>query len=142
MSQQDPDRLERIYRRTDGQCHICRKKLSLVNYGRVGQRGAWHIDHSRARAKGGSDHLNNLFAACIGCNLDKGTFTSRKARASHGHPRAPLSRERKEEARNSRTVVGAGAGLLVGGALGGPPGALALALIGGVLGYNSVSCSA
>ncbi len=142
MSQYDPDRLECIYRRTDGRCHVCRKRLSLVNHGRAGRRGAWQIDHSHARAKGGSDHLNNLFPACISCNLDKGIVTSRTARASHGHTRAPLSRERKEEARNSRAVVGAGAGLLVGGALGGPPGALALALIGGVLGYSSVGSSA
>ena len=70
MSQYNPDRLERIYRRTDGRCHICRKKLSLVNYGRAGERGAWQIDHSRARVKGGSDHLNNLFPACIPSNLE------------------------------------------------------------------------
>ena len=142
MSQYNPDRLERIYRRTDGRCHICRKKLSLVNYGRADERGAWQIDHSRARVKGGSDHLNNLFPACIPCNLDKGTVTSRTARAPYGHTRAPLSRERKEEARNSRVVVGAGAGLLVGGALGGPLAALGLAVVGGVLGHSSVGSSA
>lgn len=93
----DFSRIERIYRKTDGNCHICYKKLSLSNYGKLGNKGAWEIEHSVPRVKGGTDHSNNLFAACISCNRDKGTHTSRTARAWHGRTKAPLSREKKEE---------------------------------------------
>jgi 5-methylcytosine-specific restriction endonuclease McrA len=66
-------RLRRIYEKTDGRCHICHSKLSFISHGKDGMRGAWHIDHVKPGANGGSNHGNNLFAACIGCNLDKGT---------------------------------------------------------------------
>ena len=68
----DPERLQSIFERTDGYCHICHRRLSLANYGKHNSKGAWHIEHSIPKAKGGTDHLNNLFAACIVCNLEKG----------------------------------------------------------------------
>jgi HNH endonuclease len=65
--------LRRIYDRTCGYCHLCGKKLSFQNYGRFEKRRAWEIEHSIPRAMGGSDHLNNLYPACIGCNRDEST---------------------------------------------------------------------
>jgi hypothetical protein len=47
------ERLNRIYDRTNGYCHICHKKLSFVNYAQYGWRGAWEVDHSKPKAKGG-----------------------------------------------------------------------------------------
>lgn len=138
MGQYDPELLERIWRRTDGRCHLCRKKLGFHNYAQPGKRGAWEREHSRPRAKGGSDHLNNLYPAHIACNRAKGTLTSRTVRRYYGHRHAPMSRERKQEARESRTAVAAGVGLFLGAALGGPPIAFVFALVGGALASSSV----
>ncbi len=133
----DPRRLRRIYDRTNGRCHICRKKLSLANYAQPNERGAWEIEHSRARALGGSDHLNNLYPACINCNRDKGTLTSRTVRSYFGHQRAPLSKEGRAKARQSRAVAGGLGGLALGGVLGGPPAALLLGIVGALVGHGS-----
>src|SRR6266700_5629426 len=100
--------LRAIYERTEGRCHICRKRLSLRNYGSIGKRGAWEIEHSVAQARGGTDHLNNLFAAHISCNRSKGDGSSQSARRQHGYQCAPYSsRKRKRNA-----FVGAGIGSL------------------------------
>jgi hypothetical protein len=53
------EQLNRIYDRTSGYCHICCKKLSFKHYGRYGERGAWHAEHSRPRARGGTNHGNS-----------------------------------------------------------------------------------
>ena len=93
----DDNKLERIYRRTDGQCHICRKRLCFGNYGAIGKRDAWEIEHSRPRSKGGTDHLNNLYAACISCNRSKGNGTTASARGANGYRAAPLSNQKKNQ---------------------------------------------
>ena len=133
----DVEILRRIYDRTDGHCHICGKKLSFVNYAIPGSRGAWEVEHSLARAAGGTNHLNNLFPACITCNRTKGIRTSRVARIQHGRKRVPLSRDRKGKIRGSNALVGIGLGAAVGGRLGGPPGAVVGGVIGGILGHSS-----
>ncbi len=100
--------LRAIYDRTEGQCHICRKRLSFCNYGLYGKRGAWEIEHSVAQARGGTHHGNNLFAACMSCNRSKGDSSSRTARRQHGFQCAPYSaRKRKRNA-----TIGAGVGSL------------------------------
>lgn len=132
----DDDSLDDIYCKTDGKCHVCGKKLSRVNYGCYGRKGAWHVEHSVPRAKGGTDHLNNLFPACIGCNLDKGTSSTRSARAKHRRTRAPYSREKREKIRQENTIVAGAAGLVIGAAIAGPPGAIIGSLIGGAIGHE------
>ena len=127
--------LRRIYARTDGRCHVCRKKCSFKNYGALGARGAWHVDHSIPVAAGGTSHGNNLYIACIACNTSKQASSTRSQRAIHGHTRAPLSRSRKDEIRSRNTVLAGGAGALVGFAIAGPPGAALLAVVGGALGH-------
>jgi hypothetical protein len=57
-------RLNDIYDRTTGRCHLCGKRLAFHNYGCHGTRGAWHIEHSVPRANGGTDHVNNLYPGC------------------------------------------------------------------------------
>lgn len=77
---------ETVFEKTQGKCTYCGKKLSYQNYGLYGAWGSWHIDHGRARARDGSDHLNNLFAACISCNLlksDVGSASFRKSMRPH-----------------------------------------------------------
>lgn len=125
-----------IYDRTSGCCHICWKKLAFTNYGALGARGAWEIEHSMPRAAGGTDRLNNLYASCIPCNRAKQDGSTRAARAGEGRTRAPLSRGKRAEERTKNTVVGGVAGALLGGALLGPPGALIGAGIGAAIGKS------
>lgn len=133
----DVEILRRIFDRTDGHCHICGKKLSFVNYAISGGRGAWEVEHSVAKAVGGTNHLNNLFPACIVCNRNKGTGTSRSARIQHGRKKVPLSRDRKESIRDNNTLTGVALGAAVGGIVAGPPGALVGGALGGILGHSS-----
>jgi uncharacterized protein YcfJ len=132
MSYSQPD-LKLIYNRTSGYCHICGQKLSLTNYARPGRKGAWEVEHSRAKALGGTDRLNNLYAACIQCNRDKGTVAARTARRWNGRQRAPLSRSRRGAVKRENTVI---AGVIGGvlGALAGPWGAAAGAAAGAYVG--------
>ena len=84
------DELKRIYAKTDGCCHLCGKKHRLMDYALT-----WQREHHLPRAKGGSDHVSNLFVACVECNLLKGTMSSTKMRRRLGLNRVPLSREAK-----------------------------------------------
>ena len=73
-------RLDDIYKKTDGHCRYCHKKLVRNNYGKLRGKGRWQIDHSKPESRGGTDHLNNLFASCPRCNNEKGDKTSREYR--------------------------------------------------------------
>lgn len=125
------EQLDLIYRRTSGRCHLCQKMLSRKNYNRSDRKGAWHVDHSVPRSKGGTDHLNNLKAACIECNRQKSDKTTRAARSWNGKTRAPLSFEQRKQAKSENTFFGALGGGAVGFALGGLAGALVGVLAGG-----------
>lgn len=102
-----PEQLDAIYDKTSGKCHICGKKLARSNYGVLGVRGCWEVEHSVAVARGGTDHANNLFAACISCNRSKGDSTSRSARARNGRSRAPYSAEKIRNIKTGRAISGA-----------------------------------
>jgi len=67
--------LSEIFDKTDGHCYYCGKQLAWKNYGKVGKRGAWEVDHSRAKSKGGSDYVRNLVPACVEDNRDKSNKT-------------------------------------------------------------------
>ena len=134
-----PQELRSIYNRTCGNCHLCHRKMYLTNYGKFGERGAWEVEHSVARARGGTDHGNNLYGAHISCNREKRDGSTRAARARNGLTRAPLSREARADARTENTVLGVGAGALALGLLTAfnPFAAVIGAVIGGIAG-NSV----
>jgi 5-methylcytosine-specific restriction endonuclease McrA len=127
------NQLNRIYRCTSGYCHLCHTKLSRKNHSRIGKRGAWHVDHSVPRSKGGTDFLNNLKPACIECNSEKSNKTTRSARLGNGKTRAPLSPEKRKQAKARHSILGAMGGGAVGFAVGGPVGAVIGALAGGHL---------
>lgn len=112
------DVLDRVYARTRGRCHICRASMVRKNYGRSGHRGAWEVDHSRPRTRGGSDHLNNLYPACISCNRTKGASSSRTARRMHGHSRSPMSERQAARARANAAFGWGGAAFVAGRILG------------------------
>lgn len=124
------NKLTNIYNRTDGYCHICRKKLARKNYGTVNARGAWEVEHSIPHAKGGLDHLNNLYPACVSCNRSKGASSSRSSRRKHGYKAAPLPKAAKK----LNSWYGGLSGALLGGALLGPFGIVAGALLGVAVG--------
>lgn len=136
MARYDDDFLNDVYDRTDGRCHVCRKKLAFTNHGRVGARGAWEVDHSRARARGGSDFLGNYLPACIPCNRKKGARTNRSVRRPFGYRCRPLSRKARREARAwSALIGGGGLGLIARAALG-PAALLPGIVLGAIGGYN------
>lgn len=129
--------LQLIFDRTDGHCHICHIRLVFTNRGYPERRGAWEVEHSRPQSKGGTDHRNNLYAACFECNRAKSNSTTRTARKWNGTTRAPLSKTRKAAIREENTY----AGVVIGGLIGcfaGPAGLVVGAAIGGALG-NSVT---
>jgi 5-methylcytosine-specific restriction endonuclease McrA len=123
------EKIDRIYQKTEGRCHICRKQLCFSNYGATGKRGAWEVEHSKPKSKGGSDHLNNLYAACISCNRKKGNSSTATARAANGYRRAPLSEAKRGKNAVAGGAIGALSFLLV------PPHLrLAAAVVGGIVG--------
>ena len=123
--------LAAIFEKTDGRCHICRKKLARKNYGVVGARGAWEVDHSVPQVAGGSHRMNNLRAACISCNRSKGASSTRTARGKHGYRSAPLSKANKDE---NALLGGIAGGMLL--ARFGLPGIVIGALAGVFIGRN------
>lgn len=129
----DQKTLRRIYDRTSGYCHICARKMYFNNYGLVGARGAWEVEHSVAQVKGGSDHLNNLYGAHISCNRKKQDATTATARSWHDRTRAPLSRTEVKRKKQNYTVAGAVSGSLLGLRFG-LPGALVGSILGAVIG--------
>ena len=130
------EELNTVYDRTNGKCHLCHKTLSFKNYGMHGAKGAWHVDHSRAIANGGTNHMNNLFAACISCNLSKGTVSTKTARRWVGKTKAPLSREKRAIAKKDNAIGGSVLGAGAGGAIAGPVGALIGGVLGAIIGYD------
>ncbi len=127
--------LNRIFDRTDGHCHLCFKKLSFCNYRCYGARGAWEVEHSIPKSRGGTDHLNNLYAACSPCNREKAVLSTRMVRSWNGRSRAPYSRARKRQIRSSNTAKWAAVGFFVG-SLAGPGGATLGAAIGASFGAD------
>lgn len=127
--------LRLIYNKTDRYCHICHCKVSINNYGYGRGRGAWEVEHSRPRSKGGTSHRNNLLPACVRCNRDKSNFTTRTARGWNFTTRAPLSREKKAAMRSENTTI---CGMLGGflGLAGGPVGSAVGAGIGAAIGRS------
>jgi hypothetical protein len=133
----DPERKRTIFDRTRGKCHICHKKLAFKNHGTFGARGAWHVEHSVAIANGGTNHGNNLYAACISCNLEKCTSASRTARAWAGTHRAPLPAHKYAEAKSNSAFTGAAIGATLGAVIAGPPGAILISFLALAFGYET-----
>lgn len=78
--------------------------------------------------------MNNLFPACIQCNCDKSDVTTRTARKWNAKTCAPLSPEKRKQAKFESGVAAAIAGGLAGVAVAGPVGALLGAVTGACIG--------
>lgn len=127
--------LNQIFDRTSGRCHICHKKLAFKNYGKVEARAAWEVEHSIPQAKGGTDHLNNLYPACVSCNRSKGSSSTVSARSKYGKSCAPLSKSKRKKVRVENTLAGGAIGAMVG-SVGGPVGVFIGACLGASLGHS------
>lgn len=126
----------KVLDKTNKRCHICHKALAKKNYGVVGMRGAWEVDHSIPISKGGSNHLNNLFPACIPCNRKKGNSSNAVARKPHGLLVAPMSKKAKESKRKKSILTGLALGAGFGSAFG-PVGMLLCGTIGAIAGDSN-----
>ena len=132
------DRLNDIFDRTDGRCHLCGKKLCFSNYDKQGKRGNWEVEHSIPKSQGGTDRLNNLYAACISCNRAKGAKTTRSSRASNGISRAPYSKSKKAAINRTNTIGGGLIGLGCTALMTSNPVGLAVGVVTGALLGNSL----
>lgn len=130
------EKLERIFDRTSGYCHICCLKLAFCNYNKRGSRGAWNVEHSIPRAHGGTDHVNNLYAAHIECNELKRTDSTRRSRRAHDRARAPYSATKRQEKRRENAVKSGIVGGTAGGAMFGVPGVIIGGLLGVIDGFD------
>lgn len=82
------DELKSIYSRCKGACDICDQPIVFQAYGRLDHPGGWQVDHSKAIARGGTNHPNNLVASHIRCNLKKGSRPRAEARSEFRQERA------------------------------------------------------
>lgn len=131
------DTIHSVFDKRRGKCSICHGLLTREAYGSHNDAGGWHIDHSRALARGGhATHLNNLEPAHVACNLRKGTRSARATRAEHGKKRAPYTPREAARVRSGRAMIGGGStvlGLLAIGAAG--PGIVVIGAGAAVFGY-------
>ncbi len=134
MAKGKPHFLQVLLNKTDSRCHLCRGALQLHHYGYLGPLG-WEIDHSVPRAKGGTDHVNNLLPAHGSCNREKGTLANSTIRKRNGFTRRPLSRRAQEAERIRNAFHGGGLGALVGLLF--PGGWLIGALAGALIGHSA-----
>lgn len=132
-------KLNKIFSKTDGSCHLCGKKLCYSNYGKREGRGKWEVEHSIPQAKGGTDNLNNLLPACVSCNREKGINSTRSARSKNGRTRAPYSANKKESIKKSNTLGGGLVGFGLTALLTAHPVGLAIGVITGSLIGNSIN---
>jgi 5-methylcytosine-specific restriction endonuclease McrA len=134
MAAKSADMLRRIFDRTSGKCHICHKSLVFEAYGKTRHEGAWEIDHSRPKAHGGKDHLNNLFPACPECNRAKQTKSAREARKAKGKRRPPLNRRKRRQVVLENAAAKGIIGAVLGSVL--PLGPIGGAILGALKGLS------
>lgn len=135
MNRFDEQTKRAVFAKCNRLCHLCWKPMAYANYGNHGSRGAWEIDHSIPRAQGGTDHLNNLYAAHTDCNRAKQARSSASVRRENGYARPPMSAAAMKELKEGDAWTGALAGGLVGARFGGVPGMLLGAAIGALGAY-------
>ena len=127
MSKYSFQRLVKIFKKTEGCCHVCKKKIDFKLYAKLHHKNGWQIvDRSRTEASGGNSAITNLWPVHAQCKLGQRTGKSRNARKaqeySHSSTEKRIQKDRRE-------IVGG----LVGGTLGlaaGPAGVVAGAALG------------
>ena len=130
------DKLQSIFQKTNGHCHLTGQKLIFQHYGQFGEPGAWEIEHSTPKSAGGTDHPNNLFPATISANRAKGNASNHTIRSQYGLTRAPLSEANRQKAHEKNAWKGLACGALAGLPFG-PIGVGVCALIGALVGSEA-----
>jgi 5-methylcytosine-specific restriction endonuclease McrA len=120
MRKLTPEARRVVFDATAGRCHLCKNPLALKHYGakHFGKPTAWELDHQRPRAKGGSDHGNNLRAACISCNRSRQTKSAARVREQNGFAKPPVSADKRSDNMFIAGVVGAVGAAAFGATLG------------------------
>ena len=95
-----------VWDKSGGRCGHCDKELVFANRKRIG-RGAWEVEHLRPQALGGTNHLNNLVAACWTCNVQKGTFSTRTHRLALAPQLASRTSRRRLRTAGNALIPGA-----------------------------------
>lgn len=72
------------------------------------------MEHGRPRARGGTDHPNNLRPAHAQCNASKQDRGNASVRAKHGFVRGPYTRAEVARRRRRQGAIGMAAGAAVG----------------------------
>ncbi|MFB6247409.1 MAG: HNH endonuclease [Salinibacter sp.] len=124
--------LQKIFQSTSGRCHLCHSPLQFGEYA-----DEWEVDHSKAKANGGTDHGNNLYPACKSCNRARRDRPASKVREENGVTGIPLSRKQREKEKKQNGLAYGSLGALAGGLLAGGPAGLAIgAVVGGSFGFS------
>ena len=76
----DDYELSDIFDKTGGKCHLCKGRLTYGAYGKLNHSRGWEVDHSKPKARGGTDSFRNLKPAHITCNRQKGAMTNSEYR--------------------------------------------------------------
>ncbi|WP_103028056.1 HNH endonuclease [Salinibacter altiplanensis] len=124
------EELKSIYSSTAGRCHLCHEEVDYDAYG-----DGWHVDHSKPRSEGGTDHQNNLYPAHASCNIEKGERSSREVRKENGVNGIPLSKSKRAEEKKKNAAKGGALGLIAGAFMN-PPAALVATGVGAFLGHQ------
>ena len=54
--------------KAEGKCYVCWRTIHITDF---------EVGHNKAKAKGGSDRIDNLRPICRSCNLAMGTMSNR-----------------------------------------------------------------
>ena len=68
-------KLKKIFQKTGGKCRCCGKPLTFKNHGADSKPDGWQVDHAKPLSRDGTNHTNNLWPMCVGCNRKKADKT-------------------------------------------------------------------
>jgi len=66
------DRNLRVFEKTRGRCHRCKRKLVFASHSKFGKRGAWSIELIKRQFSYMGDYFHNLYPACMRCEGQEG----------------------------------------------------------------------
>jgi hypothetical protein len=73
-----------LFKRQNGICYYC--KCEMTQEGNLGKNSKRvTLEHLQPRSKGGSDRMENLVAACAGCNNKRGNGEVRNSIVADAH---------------------------------------------------------
>ena len=89
----DPENKQYLFGLQRGHCKVC---------GNTAEYKAFHVDHIKAKAQGGTDKLDNLQLLCGPCNLSKSSGSDKKAKKESV---AAIKRRIKEDQARVKAIL-------------------------------------